>query len=209
MLIACAPWLVASRIAAITLPSVRSLFSISSLQSYPAPAMPMPLSAAAQARPATCVPCPMRSTVAEPSSGSPSRSLVYSICPARSAWVPSTPESITATLAPTPCVTLHACGNPSRSAHHSIGVPGGVLGAVSGALSAGSLGSSKGVARSEEWRRARMAEGSARAPDVAQLGASRYTKRRSTATALTPGCARNRRSSSARLTPAAGRTVSI
>ena len=46
----------ASTIAAAMLESVKSVFSITSLQSSPAPAMPIPLPVAAQASDATLVP---------------------------------------------------------------------------------------------------------------------------------------------------------
>src|SRR4051794_2922186 len=137
----------------------------------------MPLPALAQASEATWVPCPLSSEVAGPEPGSSSSLIVSRMRPANSGCVVSTPSSMTATIAPSPCVTSHSAGRFSRAAHHSIFVPAGVLNADSSVLSAGSLGGSRGV------------------------------KRRSTCTECTRGSLRSRAASWARLSRARGLTV--
>jgi hypothetical protein len=149
MLMARAPRFVASTIEPAMLPSVRSLFSTISLQSRPAPAMPIPLLVAAQASEATCVPWPSWSVVG--GLGVCSWSTAAAILPESSGCAPSRPVSMTPTRAPAPSSTSQARWKRCFTAGHSMGVPGGTPDAVSGLVSAVSLGAARRVIRPSSW----------------------------------------------------------
>ena len=96
MLMACAPWSVASTIDREMLVSEKSVRSRMILQPKPVPARPMPLSVAAQACDATCVPCPSGSRAPAPAPWSTTRMIL----PAKSGCRPSMPVSTMPTFEP-------------------------------------------------------------------------------------------------------------
>ena len=106
------------------LESVKSVFSITSLQLSPAPAIPIPLLVAAHASDATWVPWPTWSVPAGPVELNNCWSIgATASLEARSGWVASIPESITPTSAWLPVETSHACGKPSSVRYHWYGTP--------------------------------------------------------------------------------------
>ena len=173
---------------------------------------------AAQASEATWVPWPTVSVVAARAVGVEARRRPRTRS-ASSGWLVSAPVSMTATVAPAPGVTSHAGGKSLRAAHHSTGVPGAVPRAVSGVVSAGSLGSKRGRPRCStldarharvgaQPRGARACSASpvrGRSGDEADLRDAEAARGRAPAVAATAPRAGSTRSAVARAAPGAER----
>ena len=91
------------------------------------------------------MPWPSVSVVADV--GDCSLSTAAAILPESSGWAPSSPVSMTPTRAPAPFVTSQARWKRCVTAGHSMTVPGGTPDAVSGLVSAVSLGTARKVIR--------------------------------------------------------------